>query len=78
VTIPGVSYFVVVGGAFGTLAALIAALITGSELQHHRLSKGRILLETGRTALLVFVVFVIVSLVTGLVLVNLFTIPLPG
>jgi hypothetical protein len=68
----GIRVFVVLGGVFGTLAALIAALITWGELEHHRLPQRQMLSEVVRIALVTLVVFAIVTLVAGLVLLPLF------
>lgn len=64
--------FFVVGGVFGALAAVMAGLITWIELQHHRLPRRRVLGEVARIALIVLVVFVLASLVAGVVLLRLF------
>lgn len=65
--------FLVVGGVFGGLAATMAALIEWIELQHHRLPRRRVLSEVVRMALAVLAVFLLASVVAGLVLLRLFT-----
>ena len=68
----GIRVFILIGGVFAVLAALIGALITWNELDHHRLPLSRMLGETVRIALVVLVVFLLAALVAGLVLLPLF------
>ena len=68
----GIRVFVLIGGVFGALAALMAALITWSELEHHKLPRRQILSEIARIALVTFVVFLVVTLVAGLILLPMF------
>lgn len=72
----GIRLFLLVGGVFGALAATIASLITWNELQHHRLPRRQMFSEISRVALLVLVVFLIVSVVSGLVLLQVFVVHL--
>ena len=68
----GIRAFALLGGVFGMLAALIAALITWSELEHHKLPRSRMVAEVVRVAVLAFVVFAVVTVVAGLVLLPMF------
>jgi len=68
----GIRAFALLGGVFGVLAALIAVLITWSELEHHRVPRSQMIGEVVRIAVLTFVVFAVVTMVAGLVLLPMF------
>lgn len=59
--------FALIGATFGSLAALMAFLITWNELQKHKLPARRLAAESMRTAVFTFVLFFVLALVIGYV-----------
>jgi len=56
---------IIIGLALGTLAALIAFLITYGEYSRHFMTKGKALKISLETALFIFIVFAVIAVITG-------------
>jgi hypothetical protein len=58
----------VLGVGFGLLAAVMAFVISWDEYRRHPLSRRRLIVEAGGTALIAFVTCALLSLIAGLLL----------
>ena len=62
--------FVIIGGSFGFLGALMAYLITYNEWVHHYQTKKEPRKMALETAVFVFIFFFLLSLIGGYILIN--------
>jgi hypothetical protein len=65
----GLQLFLQIGIVFGLLAGIIAFVITWSEWQRHRFTKKRLFLESFLVGMLAFVIFLVLSLISGFLLI---------
>jgi len=65
---PAYNLFLVIGGAFGFLAALMAYLITYNEWVHHYPTKKESRKMAMETAIFTFVFFFLLSMIEGYLL----------
>jgi len=56
---------IIIGLVLGTLAALIAFLVTYGEYSRHFMTKGKALKISLETALFIFILFAVIAVVTG-------------
>ena len=63
-------FSLIIGTAFGFLAALAAFVITHHEYEKHKFTGKRLFIQAFKTAFFTFVIFLLLSLLIGFLLVR--------
>jgi len=62
------SLYVVIGIMFGSIAGLMAFIITWREYERHKFTDKRLFKESFQTAIFAFLIFLALSILTGFIL----------